>query len=69
MPVLAFLHDHNVKDKVKQSFVRKIDDDDVRTIRELKHAGMSYRQIGYKFDISHEMCRRVCIGQCYSEVL
>lgn len=69
MPALAFLHDVNVKDKVRQSFIRKIDDDDVRMIRELKQSGMSYRQIGYRFDISHEMCRKVCTSRCYGEVL
>lgn len=69
MPVLAFLNDYQVEDKVKRCGLPKVDETDIKNIRELKKAGMSYRQLGHKFDISHEMARRICTGYCYKEVI
>lgn len=68
MPVLAFLPEIVVKDKVKRSSEPKVAEDDVKNIRELHKSGMSYRQLGHKYEISHEMCRRICTGYCYKEV-
>ncbi|HHK3206146.1 TPA: hypothetical protein ACQRXW_001417 [Acinetobacter baumannii] len=68
MPVLAFLPEFVVKDKVKRSSEPKVTEEDVKNIRELHKSGMSYRQLGHKYDISHEMCRRICVGYCYKEV-
>ncbi|GAA5560855.1 MULTISPECIES: hypothetical protein [Acinetobacter calcoaceticus/baumannii complex] len=68
MPILAFLPEIVVKDKVKRSSEPKVTEDDVKNIRELHKSGMSYRQLGHKYEISHEMCRRICTGYCYKEV-
>jgi hypothetical protein len=69
MPVLAFLPEFIVKDKVKRSSLPKVSEEDVKTIRELYKAGLSYRQLGYKYEISHEMVRRICTKYCYKEVI
>ncbi|BCZ15114.1 hypothetical protein B9Y01_17380 [Acinetobacter baumannii] len=69
MPVLAFLPEFIVKDKVKRSSLPKVSEEDVKTIRELYKAGLSYRQLGYKYEISHEMVRRICKKYCYKEVI
>lgn len=68
MPVLAFLPEIVVKDKVKRSSEPKVTEEDVKNIRALHKSGMSYRQLGHKYEISHEMCRRICTGYCYKEV-
>lgn len=69
MPVLSFLHEYVVKDKVKKCSTPKVTEADVKNIRELKKAGLSLRQLGHKYDISHEMARRICNGYCYKEVI
>nr|WP_227501843.1 hypothetical protein [Acinetobacter baumannii] len=68
MPVLAFLPEFVVKDKVKRDSSPKVTEEDVKNIRELHKSGLSFRQLGHKYDISHEMCRRICNGYCYKEV-
>ncbi|ENX58320.1 MULTISPECIES: hypothetical protein [Acinetobacter] len=69
MPVLAFLPQYVVKDKVKRCSTPKVSEDDVKNIRELHKSGLSLRQLGHKYDISHEMARRICNGYCYKEVI
>ncbi|WP_316251642.1 hypothetical protein [Acinetobacter junii] len=69
MPVLAFLTQFPVKDKVKRSSLPKVSEDDVKNIRALHKAGLSFRQLGHKYEISHEMCRRICNKFCYKEVI
>ncbi|TPU61304.1 hypothetical protein [Acinetobacter baumannii] len=68
MPVLAFLPEFIVKDKVKRDSTPKVTELDVQNIRTLHKEGLSYRQLANKYDISHEMCRRICVGYCYKEV-
>nr|EKU9664712.1 hypothetical protein [Acinetobacter baumannii]EKX7316438.1 hypothetical protein [Acinetobacter baumannii]EKY0008977.1 hypothetical protein [Acinetobacter baumannii] len=53
MPVLAFLPEFVVKDKVKRSSKPKVTEEDVKNIRALHKSGMSYRQLGHKYEISH----------------
>lgn len=69
MPVLAFLTEFSVRDKVKRSSLPKVSEEDVKNIRSLHMAGLSYRQLAHKYDISHEMCRRICTKYCYKEVI
>ncbi|VXA58257.1 conserved hypothetical protein [Acinetobacter proteolyticus] len=69
MPVLAFLPEYIVKDKVKRSSTPKVSETDVKNIRELHKSGLSLRQLAHKYDISHEMCRRICNKFCYKEVI
>lgn len=69
MPVMAIANEYNVDAKVKRDSTPKVSVDDVRCIRLLKSQGLSYRQIGQKFEISHEMVRRICINFCYREVV
>ena len=52
MPVLAFLPEFVVKDKVKRSSEPKVTEEDVKNIRALHKSGMSYRQLGHKYEIS-----------------
>jgi hypothetical protein len=69
MPVLAFLPEFIVKDKVKRDSTPKVTESDVKNIRTLREGGLSYRQLADKYDISHEMCRRICTKICYKEVI
>ncbi|MEX5367414.1 hypothetical protein WCE00_10655 [Acinetobacter haemolyticus] len=69
MPILAFLPQYVVKDKVKRSSTPKVTEEDVKNIRELNKAGLSFRQLGHKYEISHEMARRICTKYCYKEVI
>ncbi|WP_081401222.1 hypothetical protein [Acinetobacter tandoii] len=69
MPVLAFLTPFHVKDKVKRSSTPKVSESDIKNIRQLHSSGLSYRQLAHKYDISHEMCRRICNRYCYKEVI
>ncbi|WP_333662744.1 hypothetical protein [Acinetobacter sp.] len=69
MPVLAFLTVFPVRDKVKRDSTPKVTESDVKNIRMLHKTGLSYRQLGHKYEISHEMVRRICTGFCYKEVI
>lgn len=69
MPILAFLTEFSVRDRVKRSSLPKVSEEDVKNIRSLHKAGLSYRQLAHKYDISHEMCRRICTKYCYREVI
>ncbi|WP_262016429.1 hypothetical protein [Acinetobacter baumannii] len=55
MPVLAFLPEFIVKDKVKRDSNQRSQKSDVKNIRTLREGGLSYRQLADKYDISHEI--------------